>query len=164
MLAVGLGLLAFLLLGYGLWARLNRPLYAGRAARASLTLIVLALVCGIGAVLLRPSQAPPAQLASLSGNKPPLATAAPTEIPLPSPTPRLPGPAQEQEPPAEAGQPMLETRPTGRRRRLRSSRCRPSWPTCSQRLRHPCCRTTPSQPQRRCRPPARTAAHRMPAR
>jgi LPXTG-site transpeptidase (sortase) family protein len=112
LLALGLGLLAILLLAYGMWARINRPLYAGRAARTSLALIVLALVCGIGAVLLRPSQAPPAQLASLAGNKPPLATAAPTEIPLPSPTRRLPAPAQEQEPPADAGQPMLESRPT----------------------------------------------------
>jgi LPXTG-site transpeptidase (sortase) family protein len=112
LLALGLGLLAILLLVYGLWARLNRPLYAGRAARTSLALIVLSLACGIGAVLLRPDQAPPAQLSVLAGAKPPLATAAPTEPPVPIPTHRLPGPAQGQEPTHEAGQAMLESRPT----------------------------------------------------
>jgi LPXTG-site transpeptidase (sortase) family protein len=107
LLAVGLGLLAVLLLGYSLWARANRPLYAGKAARGGLALVVLALIFGLGAALLQPVEAPPAELASLAGNKPPLATAAPTEIPAPTATLRLPGPAQEQ--PAE---PTLETRST----------------------------------------------------
>jgi LPXTG-site transpeptidase (sortase) family protein len=99
LLAVGLGLLAILLLGYSLWARANRPLYAGKAARSGLAMVLLALIFGLGAVLLRPIDAPTAQLASLAGNKPPLATHAPTKIPAPTATPRLPGPAQEQ--PAE---------------------------------------------------------------
>lgn len=112
LLAAGLGLLAILLLGYSLWARANRPLYAGRIARGGLALVLAALICGLGAVLMRPSEAPPAQLASLAGNKPPLATAAPTDIPAPTPTPRLPGPAQEQKPPTEVSAPTLESRPT----------------------------------------------------
>jgi len=110
LLAVGLGLLAILLLGYSLWARLNRPLYAGRIARWGLALVLLALVCGLGAVLVRPSQAPPVQLASLAGDKPPLATAAPTSASAPTRTPRLPGPAQEK--PPKDTELILETRPT----------------------------------------------------
>lgn len=108
LLALAAGLLAVVLLGYSLWARANRPLYAGRAARSGLGLVLLALIAGLGAALLRPSGSPPAQLAALAGEKPPLATAAPTRPIKPSPTPRLPGPAQ---PPSETEASFLETRP-----------------------------------------------------
>jgi LPXTG-site transpeptidase (sortase) family protein len=110
LLAVGLGLLAIGLLGYSLWARANRPLYAGRIARGGLALVLAALVCGVGAMLLQPSQTPPTQLASLAGEKPPLATSAPTQPSSPTRTPKLPGPAQEE--PVEAAVPVIETRPT----------------------------------------------------
>ncbi|MBN1145876.1 MAG: DUF11 domain-containing protein [Anaerolineales bacterium] len=91
--AAALGLLGLAALGAGLWARARRPLWAAWYGRAGLALLLVSLVFGAGACGMGGLQVEPQELAALSGEKPPLASALPTLRPspthLPSPTATL---------------------------------------------------------------------------
>ena len=112
-LGIILALLGVLVLLYSLWARQRRPLHAGRYTRNALVLLFVAAIVGLGAWLSRPGASGPDQLATLSGQKPPLATSleipsSPTTPPQVQPTAVLPG----QETPVGPAGPLTELRPT----------------------------------------------------
>jgi LPXTG-site transpeptidase (sortase) family protein len=78
-----LGLIGLVLLVYGLWARMRRPLYAGWYTRIGLILMLSGLLFGLAGLGLNRS-APPAptqQLAELAGTKPVYPTREPTQVP-----------------------------------------------------------------------------------
>lgn len=113
-LGVLLALLGLAFLVYGLWARQRHPLYAGRYTRNALIVLFIATLVGLSAWLTRPGASGSHQMATLSGQKPPLATL--LESPTaPTPTPLTTGgspvlPAQET--PAGPDGPLTELRPT----------------------------------------------------
>ncbi len=113
-LGIILALCGLALLAYGLWARQRRPLYAGRYTRNALVLLFIATIIGLSAWLTRPSASGSTQMATLSGQKPPLATslespASPTSTPSVAETASVP-PVPET--PASAAGPLTELRPT----------------------------------------------------
>jgi LPXTG-site transpeptidase (sortase) family protein len=86
----GLGIILVLcglaLLVYGLWARQRRPLYADRYTRNALVVLFIAAVFGLSAWLTHPGTSGSTQMATLSGEKPPLATSLETPTaPIPPP-------------------------------------------------------------------------------
>jgi sortase A len=74
MVALGLAILGVAVLAYSLWARQHRPLWAAWYARAGFTLMAAALLFAVAAWGLGQVTRQPPQLASISGQKPPLAT------------------------------------------------------------------------------------------
>ena len=72
--ALGLAILGLAGLAYSMWARRRRPLWATWYARAGVTLLAAALLFAVAAWGLGQVTRQPAQLASIAGQKPPLAT------------------------------------------------------------------------------------------
>ncbi len=106
-----LALCGLALLIYGLWARQRRPLYAGRYTRNALVMLFIATLIGLSAWLSRPGTSGSTQMATLSGEKPPLATSleSPTS---PSATPLSNESSPVQETPVLSSGPLTELRPT----------------------------------------------------
>jgi LPXTG-site transpeptidase (sortase) family protein len=81
-----LGLIGLVLVIYGLWARIRRPLWAGWYSRIGLILMLSGFLFGLAGLGFnrRASPTPTQQLAELAGTKPIYPTREPTQIP---PTP-----------------------------------------------------------------------------